>query len=964
MSRVLTGTQHLPDGNPLSGGKFYFVAKRNETTQIVTGVTSQVTTASNGSYSVELENGFYNVYLEVPPSMAGVQARRWLLGDVIINPGSPISLNLLLATHDTAKDPIQAGLEDLLTQTEAFRDEAEGFSQVSYQQAQDAAQSASLASSKADATSADRTAVAADRQAVSTDRGVVENLAFEVEMDRQEVFDNTAQVAADRQAVASDRTAVASDRASVVQMHDEVETDRGVVEGLASQVTTDRAAVASDRSAVSTDRGVVEGLRQDVADDRSATQSLRNQAEGFRDQSQTNAQSTASDAAATSADRTAVANDKQDVATDRTAVQGLRNETQTFRNQAEQHKLDAQEAAVSASGALRPVGGWDASQGTNPPTPTDGTNPWYRITVSGTIPAIGPVTNGDNIYWSEALQDWFHIDNTEKFTSINGYTSGAVVLSTDDVDEGGRQYHTQARVRSTTLSGLSTGSSAQPTSSDSVLSSLGKLIAKVWSLAISDISGLGTVLNNKQDTESGKGLSTNDYTTAEKNKLSGIQAGAQVNQAFGTTAGTTTEGNDSRLSDSREWTATLVSQAEAEAGSATTSRKWTAQRVRQAILGWWNNSADKTKLDGIQAGAEANPSTTASRTNSSTTVVLQAKAMNDHRTSGDHDSRYASISHAHPADQVEGFQVVDCREIPGSGGASSYIPNPSGVENKAATSLFSMGFAGSSWRSALLVKGWTRDYVAWALSGPAGTGTDDNYYLRSGVGDSWGPDRRIWHSGDFSSGQVSNWDTAYLERGSQIAGTGITWSGGNLNVQYGSSGGTACQGNDGRLSNSREWTAATVSQGEAEAGTSGTRRAWTAQRVRQAVEAALPSSFVSNDTYSVSMQSSGPVSFAFNPACQVTAFPTPDPGVQVNVTWVFSLSGSMSAQTNLGTLPSGTRPNRAVAVGSQLVNAPTSSSAGPILRINENGTVDVLPGPSSTNGLYHANVTYFTNMAT
>lgn len=36
-------------------------------------------------------------------------------------------------------------------------------------------------------------------------------------------------------------------------------------------------------------------------------------------------------------------------------------------------------------------------------------------------------------------------------------------------------------------------------------------------------------LGNKVDKEKGKGLSTNDYTTAEKNKLSGIAAGAQVN---------------------------------------------------------------------------------------------------------------------------------------------------------------------------------------------------------------------------------------------------------------------------------------------------------------------------------------------------------------------------------------------------------------------------------------------------
>ena len=38
-----------------------------------------------------------------------------------------------------------------------------------------------------------------------------------------------------------------------------------------------------------------------------------------------------------------------------------------------------------------------------------------------------------------------------------------------------------------------------------------------------------TLLGNKVDKVSGKGLSTNDYTTTEKNKLSGISSGAQVN---------------------------------------------------------------------------------------------------------------------------------------------------------------------------------------------------------------------------------------------------------------------------------------------------------------------------------------------------------------------------------------------------------------------------------------------------
>lgn len=64
--------------------------------------------------------------------------------------------------------------------------------------------------------------------------------------------------------------------------------------------------------------------------------------------------------------------------------------------------------------------------------------------------------------------------------------------------------------------------------------------------------------------------------------------------------------SDSRLTDAREWTASTVTQAEAEAGTATTRRAWTAQRVFQAIAAWWAASAMKTKLDGIATGATAN----------------------------------------------------------------------------------------------------------------------------------------------------------------------------------------------------------------------------------------------------------------------------------------------------------------------------------------------------------------------
>lgn len=59
---------------------------------------------------------------------------------------------------------------------------------------------------------------------------------------------------------------------------------------------------------------------------------------------------------------------------------------------------------------------------------------------------------------------------------------------------------------------------------------------------------INTAIANKVDKVSGKGLSTNDYTTTEKNKLSGIESGAEVNQnAFSNiTIGSTTIAADTK----------------------------------------------------------------------------------------------------------------------------------------------------------------------------------------------------------------------------------------------------------------------------------------------------------------------------------------------------------------------------------------------------------------------------------
>jgi hypothetical protein len=71
--------------------------------------------------------------------------------------------------------------------------------------------------------------------------------------------------------------------------------------------------------------------------------------------------------------------------------------------------------------------------------------------------------------------------------------------------------------------------------------------------------------------------------------------------------GTKLDSDHVSVTNSREWTAATVEQAEAEAGTATTRRAWTAQRVFQSVAAWWAASAAKTKLDGIEAGAQVNP---------------------------------------------------------------------------------------------------------------------------------------------------------------------------------------------------------------------------------------------------------------------------------------------------------------------------------------------------------------------
>jgi Chaperone of endosialidase len=107
-----------------------------------------------------------------------------------------------------------------------------------------------------------------------------------------------------------------------------------------------------------------------------------------------------------------------------------------------------------------------------------------------------------------------------------------------------------------------------------------------------------------------------------------------------------------------------------------------------------------------------------------------------------------------------------------------------------------LNYGGSSWWSAMTMQGWGNGYSAWQIIGSASSAIDD-FYLRAGNNTTWNTARRIWHSGDFTSSNVSNWNTAYswgnhASAGYQSASTAITTSNiGSQSVSYASTAGTA-----------------------------------------------------------------------------------------------------------------------------------------------------------------------------
>lgn len=195
---------------------------------------------------------------------------------------------------------------------------------------------------------------------------------------------------------------------------------------------------------------------------------------------------------------------------------------------------------------------------------------------------------------------------------------------------------------------------------------------------------------------------------------------------------------DTRFTNSREWTATTVTQVEAESGTDVNRRAWTAQRVRQAITAWW-------------AGVEGTLARLVSPAFTGTPTAPTAPV-------GDASTRLATTAFSSNASNLTTGTVPIAR-IPTLNQDTTGV-SASAAKLTTARSIFGLPFDG----------------------------------------------------------------TADLPLS---IGNGMVVTNGVLGLDPA----------EPRLADAREWTASTITQAESEGGIATTRRAWTAQRVRQAITA-------------------------------------------------------------------------------------------------------------------------------
>ena len=238
-------------------------------------------------------------------------------------------------------------------------------------------------------------------------------------------------------------------------------------------------------------------------------------------------------------------------------------------------------------------------------------------------------------------------------TALSGKASTSHTHSLDDVSETAAKKIMTADER-TKLSGIATG--ANKTVVDTAMSSTST--NPVQNKAVN------SALSNKVDKITGKGLSTNDYTTDEKTKLAGIAAGANKYTHPSYTAKSSGLYKITIDSTGHISGATAVAKADITAlGIPSTNTTYVNATTDTAGL---MSAADKTKLNGIATGA--NKTTVDAALSSSSTNPVQNKVINTalagkESKSHNHNSAYIAKSLQMTADNGDVYVIWSNQDV-------------------------------------------------------------------------------------------------------------------------------------------------------------------------------------------------------------------------------------------------------------------------------------------------------------
>ena len=196
------------------------------------------------------------------------------------------------------------------------------------------------------------------------------------------------------------------------------------------------------------------------------------------------------------------------------------------------------------------------------------------------------------------------ITNAER-TSLNDFTANGLIHAdvVDNVTSTATTVPLSAN-QGKVLKGLIDSINTLLTSDNTALDDLQEIVDFIEAnkdtldnLGIGNISGLQAALDNKQNTETGKGLSTNDFTTALLTKLNSISDGAEVNV-------------QSNWSEVNAGSDAFIQNKPSDLTNLSIHNITELSDITSAGSGAIITSAERTKLSGVEANVQSDFSET------------------------------------------------------------------------------------------------------------------------------------------------------------------------------------------------------------------------------------------------------------------------------------------------------------------------------------------------------------------